>query len=152
MKSRTPRVAVPVVIAAGAVAVAAASKAAVRRWQAADDPDHADALRLPEGREVKVTTADGAVIAVTDLGDVDDPVVVLAHGWTNAREVWAPVARRLVANGRRVVLYDQRGHGASTVGADGHRIDALADDLRAILDALDLHDVVVAGHSMGGMT
>ncbi|HEV7535425.1 MAG TPA: alpha/beta fold hydrolase, partial [Acidimicrobiia bacterium] len=62
------------------------------------------------------------------------------------------VAARLVAAGCRVVLYDQRGHGASTMGADAPTVEALGDDLAAILDALDVRHAVLAGHSMGGMT
>ncbi|MGV3758044.1 MAG: alpha/beta fold hydrolase, partial [Actinomycetota bacterium] len=55
--------------------------------------------------------------------------------------------------GHRVVLYDQRGHGRSTA-PDGHvpAIDQLGHDLRAVIDATDSTDVLLAGHSMGGMT
>ena len=52
----------------------------------------------------------------------------------------------------RSSLYDQRGHGESTVGADGLTSSALGDDLRAVLEAVDARDAVLAGHSMGGMT
>lgn len=106
---------------------------------------------VPEGRRLTVATADGAALAVTDAGPVAGAPVVLAHCWTGGREVWAPVAHRLVAQGRRVVLYDQRGHGSSTLGADGCTMAALGDDLRAVLDALALERAVLAGHSMGGM-
>jgi len=57
---------------------------------------------------------------------------------------------RLVAAGRRVVLYDQRGHGASTLGPGAPTVDQLGEDLAAVLDAVDARDAVVAGHSMGG--
>jgi pimeloyl-ACP methyl ester carboxylesterase len=50
-----------------------------------------------------------------------------------------------------VVLYDQRGHGASTIGPDAPTVDVLGEDLAAVLDAVDARDAVVAGHSMGGM-
>jgi pimeloyl-ACP methyl ester carboxylesterase len=67
-------------------------------------------------------------------------------------EVWAPVAAKLVASGHRVIRYDQRGHGASTAGADGFSIERLGDDLREAMEALDVRDAVIAGHSLGGMT
>jgi pimeloyl-ACP methyl ester carboxylesterase len=51
-----------------------------------------------------------------------------------------------------VVLYDQRGHGASTFGSGLTTMERLGDDLRTVLDELDLSDVVLVGHSMGGMT
>jgi pimeloyl-ACP methyl ester carboxylesterase len=78
--------------------------------------------------------------------------VVLPHCWTGSRAVWAPVARRLVDAGHPVVLYDQRGHGDSTLGRDAISVDRLGDDLGTVLDHLDLRSAVLAGHSMGGMT
>ena len=51
-----------------------------------------------------------------------------------------------------MVLYDQRGHGASTRGTAGLTIETLAHDLTAVLEATDVRDAVLAGHSMGGMT
>jgi pimeloyl-ACP methyl ester carboxylesterase len=115
-----------------------------------------DDLGVPRGRSLVVTTDDGARLAVTDVGDRitlgGPPPVVLAHCWTGSRAVWAPVARRLVAAGHRVVLYDQRGHGASTTGSTPVAVERLGDDLARVVEALDLRDAVVAGHSMGGMS
>ena len=51
----------------------------------------------------------------------------------------------------RVVALDQRGHGQSTQGDDKATIERLAADLAAVLEALDLEDAVLVGHSMGGM-
>jgi pimeloyl-ACP methyl ester carboxylesterase len=112
-------------------------------------------LTLPRGADGIVTADDGARLAVTVAGPPPGealPPVVLAHCWTGSRAVWGPVARRLVAAGHRVVLYDQRGHGASTVGADPISIDRLGDDLATVVEQFDLHDAVLAGHSMGGMS
>jgi pimeloyl-ACP methyl ester carboxylesterase len=102
-----------------------------------------------EGRSFSVTTSDGAVLAGTDAGR--GPLVVLSHCYAGARAVWAPVANRLVATGHRVVLWDQRGHGESTVGAEGLTIDRLGEDLAEVLEAVDARAAVIAGHSMGGM-
>jgi non-heme chloroperoxidase len=101
-----------------------------------------------------VRTPDGAELAVWNLeGDSPDaPVVVLPHCWGCSHEVWLPVARRLRSQGFRVVLYDQRGHGASTRGTAPLAVETLAHDLEAVLAATDVRDVVLAGHSMGGMT
>ncbi len=114
-----------------------------------------DDLALPRGTDTVVTTDDGARLAVTVAGPPPGDglaPVVLAHCWTGSRAVWAPVARRLAAAGHRVVLYDQRGHGASFVGADPISIDRLGDDLATVVEQLDLRDAVLAGHSMGGMS
>lgn len=139
-------------VAAGMTGAVGAAVAADRRWRRADEVatgEAHDGFALPEGREAKVDRDDGAVLAVTDAGD--GPAVVLAHCWTGQRATWAPVAHRLVQRGHRVVLYDQRGHGGSTVGDDGCTIEAIGDDLAAVLDELDVRDAVLAGHSMGGM-
>jgi non-heme chloroperoxidase len=112
-------------------------------------------LALPPGADLVVTADDGARLSVTVAGPPPGhgpPPVVLAHCWTGSRAVWAPVARRLVAAGHRVVLYDQRGHGASSVGADPISVDRLGDDLAEVVEQLDLRDAVLAGHSMGGMS
>ena len=149
MNNRTKTAAVLALLGAG-VAVAAGARRAGRSWRTADDTFSAEQLVLPAGEERKVETDDGAVLAVTVAGT--GPTVVLAHCWTGSRQVWAPVAHRLVDSGHRVVLYDQRGHGASTSGADGFTVPRLGADLRAVLEAVDVRDAVLAGHSMGGMT
>lgn len=107
-------------------------------------------LTLPDGEERTVTTDDGATLAVTVAGS--GPTVVFAHGWTNNRSVWAPVARSVAAAGHRVVLYDQRGHGASTFGTAPVTIDRLGDDLAAVLDQVEVDNCLLVGHSMGGFT
>lgn len=119
-----------------------------------DGADEAVDLTLPPGATLTVTTDDGATLAVTVVNDfpgrADIPTAVFVHGWTNTRSVWAPVVRRVVAAGHRVVLYDQRGHGASTLGADPMAIERLGDDMALVFDHLDLRDAVLVGHSMGG--
>jgi len=114
-------------------------------------------LTLPEGEESSVVTDDGAALGVTVAGPVDGadakgPTVVFAHGWTNNRSVWAPAAKELLVEGHRVVLYDQRGHGSSTTGDDAPHVKRLGADLACVLDQLELTDVVLVGHSMGGFT
>lgn len=142
-------------LVAGAAVAGGAVVARVvdRRWAAADEGGHTPSdFLLPRGRSFDVKTDDGAVLAVTDAGPVDAPMVVLPHCWMCSREAWAPVAHRLLAAGHRVVLYDQRGHGSSTCGSDGFTIERLGGDLRAVLEAVDAREAVLAGHSMGGMT
>lgn len=133
--------------AAGAGAVAAA-----RRWGSADDPCRTTVLDVDAAAEFKVERPDGAVLDGILVGPEDGPLVVLSHCWTGSRATWEPVAARLVAGGRRVVLYDQRGHGASTIGAEAPTVEQLGEDLAAVLAAVDARDAVLAGHSMGGMT
>lgn len=137
--------------AAGVGAAAIASTRAVRQWEKEHDPTAGEPLFLPDGREVQIPTSDGGLLQATVAGPADGRTFVLAHCWTGDRRVWGPVARSLVDHGHRVVLYDHRGHGASTGGRDGMSLDALASDLRTVLEHLDLQSVTLAGHSMGGM-
>lgn len=100
--------------------------------------------------EIAIPTADGARLAAWDVGS--GPIVVLSHGWAASHAVWIPVARRLVESGHRVVLYDQRGHGASTRGTAPLDPTTLARDFALVLEARDVADAILTGHSMGGMT
>lgn len=120
------------------------------RWKRVQDPIAAHDYLVPDGESRIITTDDGAELAVTIAGE--GPTVVLSHCWTGAREVWAPVANRLIRSGNRVVMYDQRGHGSSTVGSEGCTIARIGADLATVLEQLDLTEVVLAGHSMGSMT
>jgi non-heme chloroperoxidase len=111
-------------------------------------------LTLPPGTAAEVVTDDGATLSVTVAGEDEPaaPTVVLPHCWTGSRAVGVPVARRLLAAGHRVVLYDQRGHGASRLGTEPVTVERLGADLAEVVRQLGLRDAVLAGHSMGGMT
>jgi pimeloyl-ACP methyl ester carboxylesterase len=122
---------------------------------ALDQPPDQDSRTLGWGSletppRLSVTTGDGGRLAVWDVGS--GPTVVLPHCWGCSHAIWIPVARRLVESGHRVVLYDQRGHGASSRGTAPLSIEMLADDLAGVLSARDVTGAVLAGHSMGGMT
>jgi non-heme chloroperoxidase len=100
--------------------------------------------------QIDVVTPDGASLAVWDVGH--GPTVVLPHCWGCSHAIWIPVARRLIESGHRIVLYDQRGHGASSRGTAALSMETLSDDLAAVLEARAVTGAVLAGHSMGGMT
>ncbi|MFJ3927844.1 alpha/beta fold hydrolase [Streptomyces sp. NPDC090022] len=105
-------------------------------------------------RELTVRTDDGAELAVTVLAPIGAAVpagdVVLVHGWAHARRAWGTVADRLIRAGHRVVLYDQRGHGASTLGRTPVSVERLGADLAAVLGESAAREAVVVGHSGGG--
>jgi pimeloyl-ACP methyl ester carboxylesterase len=102
----------------------------------------------------RVSTSDGIELNVEITGPADAPVtVLLAHGWTLDARTWRPVADR-VAGSARVVRYDHRGHGGSDAAPpDTMTLDQLADDLADVITAVAPDGpLVLAGHSMGGMT
>ena len=137
-------------LAASAVGVAfAAERVAARRIRAQDDPDAFASLVPPMDTLQAVTGHDGGSISVVSRGE--GPTVVLSHGVTLSVRTWVKQMEDLPAQGFRVVAFDHRGHGQSTVGDQGHTLEALAWDMRSVLEALDLRDVVLVGHSMGGV-
>lgn len=135
-------------IGAGALAKRSAD-ARIASWSTNPDACGGDPLTLPEGCSVQVTASDGTTLRGHDAGE--GPTVLLVHCWTGHTGFWAPVARRLVEAGFRVLAVDQRGHGRSDRGDAPYSCETLADDLHTWVDAHDLRDVVLAGHSMGGL-
>jgi pimeloyl-ACP methyl ester carboxylesterase len=76
--------------------------------------------------------------------------VVLIHGWPLSHEMWEYQVNDLVDAGFRVIAYDRRGFGKSSKPHEGYDYDTLTDDLKAVLEDLDLQDVTLVGFSMGG--
>jgi pimeloyl-ACP methyl ester carboxylesterase len=86
---------------------------------------------------------------VDDTGGTGRPVVLI-HGWPLSGESWKAQVPALQEAGYRVVTYDRRGFGRSDKPKTGYDYDRLTDDLRAVLEALELDDVTLVGFSMGG--
>jgi len=95
-----------------------------------------------------VTAKDGTSIFYKETG-FGKPVV-MSHGWPLNGDAWDPQMLFLAWNGFRAIAHDRRGHGRSGLSWDGNTMDDYADDLAAVIEALDLHDVVLVGHSTGG--
>ena len=109
-----------------------------------------DLLDLPSGlTDHVIPTPDGGTIHAIEKGS-GRPLVFL-HGITLRSDVWAPQFH-LLADRYRVIAIDLRGHGSSMAGSAGYGMSPLAADLATVFQALDLHDAIVVGHSMGGMT
>jgi non-heme chloroperoxidase len=76
--------------------------------------------------------------------------VVLIHGYPLNGASWEKQVAVLLEAGHRVITYDRRGFGRSTQPATGYHYDTFAEDLRALLNHLSLHDFALVGFSMGG--
>ncbi len=76
--------------------------------------------------------------------------VILIHGWPLSNEMWEYQISDIVQSGHRVIAYDRRGFGKSSKPWDGYDYDILADDLKALIDQLNLDDITLIGFSMGG--
>jgi non-heme chloroperoxidase len=95
-----------------------------------------------------ITTEDGTEIYYKDWGE--GPAVTLSHGWPLSADAWDGQMLFLAQHGFRVVAHDRRGHGRSSQPSAGNDMNTYADDLAAVIEALDLRDVAVVGHSTGG--
>jgi non-heme chloroperoxidase len=95
-----------------------------------------------------ITTSDGVEIFYKDWGSGQP--IVFSHGWPLSADDWDTQMLYFLSQGYRVVAHDRRGHGRSTQVADGHDMDHYADDLKAVVDHLDLTDALHVGHSTGG--
>ena len=95
-----------------------------------------------------ITTKDGRQIYYKDWGK--GPVVTFSHGWPLSSDAWDGQMLFLAQRGFRVVAHDRRGHGRSTQTSVGNDMDGYADDLAAVIEALDLKEATLVGHSTGG--
>jgi non-heme chloroperoxidase len=95
-----------------------------------------------------ITTKDGTEIYYKDWGD--GPIVTFSHGWPLNADAWDGQMLFLLQKGFRVIAHDRRGHGRSSQTSTGNDMNGYADDLAALVEALDLNDVTMIGHSTGG--
>jgi non-heme chloroperoxidase len=95
-----------------------------------------------------ITTKDGARIYYKDWG-LGQPIV-FSHGWPLTADAWEDQMFFLASRGYRCIAHDRRGHGRSSQPWNGHDMDTYADDVAALVQALDLHDAIHVGHSTGG--
>ena len=95
-----------------------------------------------------VTAKDGTEIYYKDWGQ--GPIVTFSHGWPLSSDAWDGQMLFLAQQGFRVVAHDRRGHGRSSQASSANDMDGYADDLAAVIEALDLKDAILVGHSTGG--
>src|SRR5689334_755256 len=95
-----------------------------------------------------ITVKDGTTIYYKDWGK--GPVVTFSHGWPLNADAWDGQMLFLSQNGFRVVAHDRRGHGRSSQASFGNDMNGYADDLAAVIEALDLKGATLVGHSTGG--
>ncbi|CAD6532906.1 alpha/beta fold hydrolase [Paraburkholderia sabiae] len=108
--------------------------------------NHAGRVHHQGGSFVKAK--DGTEIFFKDWGT--GTPVVFSHGWPLCADAWDPQMLFLVNQGYRVIAHDRRGHGRSGQSSGGNDMDTYADDLAAVLDALDVKNAMLVGHSTGG--
>jgi len=103
---------------------------------------------LKETEMSDFTTSDGTRLFYKDWG-TGQPVL-FAHGWPLSSDAWDQQMLFFGRNGFRVIAHDRRSHGRSDQTWDGNNMDQYADDLAELIEALDLRDAILVGHSTGG--
>ena len=130
-------------LATGAMAIGAAGAANAASAQRTSQPN-----RNSRMTSNTITTKDGTQIYYKDWGD--GPVVTFSHGWPLNADAWDGQMHFLARNGFRVIAHDRRGHGRSTQSSSNNDMNGYADDLAALVEALNLRNISMVGHSTGG--
>jgi non-heme chloroperoxidase len=99
-------------------------------------------------RSSMIDAGDGTKLHFRDWGA--GRTIVFVAPWGLCSDWWDIPVINLVERGWRCVAFDRRGHARSDDPCRGYDFDTLADDIAAVLDGLDLQDVVLVGHSLGG--
>ena len=105
-------------------------------------------VSLPRGDVHVLERPDGTRLFTISAGS--GPTVVLAHGYLLDLSIYAELFERLVESGHRVIAFDQRGHGRSSIGSDGLGPAALISDYRALLEHYAVQSGMLVAHSMAG--
>jgi non-heme chloroperoxidase len=79
----------------------------------------------------------------------EGPAILFSHGWPLNADVWDGQMFFLARHGYHVIAHDRRGHGRSSQPSTNNDMDGYADDLAAVIESLQLHDVTLIGHSTG---
>ncbi|ABX42031.1 alpha/beta fold hydrolase [Lachnoclostridium phytofermentans] len=97
-----------------------------------------------------VNTGANVKIYVEDLNQEGEKTILFIHGWPGDHNLFEYQFDQLPKMGFRCIGVDTRGFGNSDKPWTGYDYNTLSDDIRAVIDALELHNITLAGHSTGG--
>lgn len=109
-------------------------------------------MRDERARSTIIDGWQGSKLYVESHGPAEAPTIVLTHGWSLDSTIWL-YTRRDLSKRFRIITWDLPGMGRSTAGSSASiELEAFAKDLRAVIVFAGDKQVVVVGHSIGGMT
>ena len=97
----------------------------------------------------KCTEVQGIKLQYLEWGERNKPDLLLVHGWTSFASTWSTVAGYF-CDRFHIVAPDLRGHGDSDKPQTGYRLRDFAEDIRRLIQNLELHKPAYVGHSWGG--
>ncbi|MGH7129042.1 MAG: alpha/beta fold hydrolase, partial [Planctomycetaceae bacterium] len=135
-----------------AIALAACDRAPPEQAEpeapAASEPADSGTTAELEPGDHTWTTADGNSVPYTVTGE-GDATIVLVHCWMCSRTFWSNQVP-VLAQSYRTIALDLPGHGSASANRETWTVAAFGEDVAGLLEALDLRNVVLVGHSMGG--
>ena len=140
----------PIALGALSMVLLAACSEPQRDDSSPDDPAESTAahvVTLAPG-EYSWTTADGNTMPYVVTGE-DDVTVLLVHCWMCDRSFWSKQVP-VLSTRYRTIAVDLPGHGQATAERENWRVADFGEDVAGLIQALDLDNVVLVGHSMGG--
>jgi pimeloyl-ACP methyl ester carboxylesterase len=96
-----------------------------------------------------IATQEGVHLFYRDWNPGGREPVLFVAGWSMPSDSWGYQMMALSRQGLRCLAFDRRGHGRSSDPGGGYDVDTLADDIAAVIEALDLRGLTLVGHSMG---
>lgn len=92
----------------------------------------------------------GVHIFVEDINPAGNKTILFIHGWPGNHNLFEYQFNQLPKRGYRCIGIDCRGFGQSSRPWNGYDYNRLSDDVRAVIDALQLNNIILGGHSTGG--
>lgn len=99
--------------------------------------------------EKKLVTPNKLTISYIDEGSINDPAIILIHGFPLNKTMWNKQVE-VLKDEYRVIAYDIRGHGNSDIGDENFSMALFVTDLLSLMDALKIDKTILCGFSMGG--
>ena len=100
--------------------------------------------------EYFIKAESGVNIFVNDINPQSDKAILMIHGWPANYKLFEYQYNQLGNMGYRMIGVDTRGFGKSSKPWNGYNYDRLSDDIRCVINALQLHNITLLGHSTGG--